>query len=80
MTLGEILLHKRTREVMDRLAKGEPAKMVAASLAGDLVSSHIAKTLGVDMQPASGTEGPVVQVKAAPSSGDVIDAEFREIK
>ena len=40
MTLGEILLHKKTREVMDRLAKGEPPKLVAAQLAGDVLAGH----------------------------------------
>lgn len=77
MTLGELLLHKRTREMMDRLAKGEPPKVVAAALAGDLVSAHIAKTLGVEVQPAS--EGSVVNVKATRDE-NVVDAEFREIK
>lgn len=81
MTLGEILLHKRTRETMDRLAKGEPVKMVAAQLASDVISQHFARVLGVDVQPAQATQtGPVVQVKAAPSDDNVIDAEFVEVK
>ena len=79
MTLGELLVHKRTQEVMDRLAKGEPPNMVAAALAGDLVSTHIAKVLGVKEVPAPTTAGPAVQKKAVPKD-DVIDAEFREIK
>lgn len=79
MTLGELLLHKRTQEVMDRLAKGDPPKVVAASLASDIVSTHIAKVLGVQSEPAPTERGPVVQVKTVPES-DVIDAEYREIK
>lgn len=80
MTLGELLLHKKTREVMDKLAKGEPPKVVAAGLAGDLISEHFAKVLGVQVPPAPpSSEGPVVTVKAVPAD-DVVDAEFRVIK
>ena len=79
MTLGEILLHKRTREVMDRLAKGDPPKLVAAQLAGDVLSAHFSKALGVPVTPAQVERKPVVPVKAA-SDDNVIDAEFVEIK
>lgn len=79
MTLGELLLHKRTRETMDRLAKGEPPKMVAAQLASDVISQHFARVLGVNVQPAQAiAEKPVVNIKAA--SPDIIDAEFVEVK
>lgn len=79
MTLGEILLHQRTREMMDRLAKGEPAKVVAAQVASDVISQHFARVLGVQVQPARvEKEKPVVNVKAAPP--DIIDAEFTEVK
>lgn len=72
MTIGEILLHKQTRMVMDKLAKGEPPKVVAAQLAGDLVAEHFAKKLGVTM--------PERQSGEKKSGPTIIEAEFREIK
>ncbi len=81
-TLGEILLNKHTQQLMDRLSKGEPVKVVAATLAGDLVAERIAKAFGIDLPEKPAEEPskspPTVTVKAA--KDDVVDAEFREVK
>lgn len=73
-TLGEILLNKHVQTVTQRLSNGDPVKLVAASLAGDLVTEHLAKVLGVTI-PVPG----VVEVKPVKDE-NVVDAEFREVK
>lgn len=72
-TLGEILLNKHVQMVTKKLTDGEPVKVVAAALAGDLITEHLAKALGVSLP-----DPKTVSVKATPA--DVVDAEFREIK
>ncbi len=76
MTIEELLLHKHTRMVADRLSKGEHPKSIAVSLAGDIVTEHLAKVLKV-----SKPDGKVVEVKVEKKSEpEIIDAEFREVK
>lgn len=79
MTLEEILLHKRTQAIAARLGNGEHPKTIAASLAGDLVSEHLARLLKIE-QPKEKVEAKVVSVKAVKKDDDIIDAEFREVK
>ena len=80
MTLEELLLHKRTQEVAARLGNGEHPKTIAASLAGDIVSAHLAKLLKIDT-PKPKADAKVVEVKAVKKDDDgIIDAEFREVK
>lgn len=86
-TLGEILLNRHAQTVVDRLSKGEPVKVVAASLAGDLVTEHLARVLGVTAQEMP-HEAPERPAKAAPKTvtvkavkdEDVIDAEYRVVR
>lgn len=73
-TLGEILLNKHVQMVTKKLSDGEPIKVVAASLAGDLVTEHLAKALGVSMP-----DPKTVEVKAV-KNDNIVDAEFREVK
>lgn len=79
MTLEEILLHKRTQAIAARLGNGENPKTIAASLAGDLVSEHLAKLLKIDA-PKAKVEAKVVAVKPVQKDDDIVDAEFREVK
>lgn len=73
MTIGELLLHKQVQTVMERVTRGDPPKLIAAQLAGDLVAQHLAKKLGVAIP-----DPKVVEVKKGDEN--VVDAEFREIK
>ena len=79
MTLEELLLHKRTQAIAARLGNGEHPKTIAASLAGDLVSEHLAKLLKVEV-PKEKVDGKVVEVKAVKKDDEIIDAEFKVVK
>lgn len=85
-TLGEILLSKHTQYVVDRLSKGDPVKLVAASLAGTLVTEHLSKALGIapennhtSVDSSDPHQPPTIKVKAV-KDDSVVDAEYRVIR
>lgn len=79
MTIEELLVHRHTQEIAQRIANGEHPKTIAASLAGNLVASQLAKLLKAEDPKAKAT-ARVVEVKPVKKDDDIIDAEFKVVK